>query len=337
MLRTVTIPDCYESILNRMDTAVAIQKVKSFFQTGLEKTLHVTQVSSPIMVKGGTGVNDNLNGTERVVSFDLLDLEGESVEIVQSLAKWKRSALAQYGFTAGKGLYTDMKAVRRDETMDNFHSIYVDQWDWEKVIASDARNLATLKHEVQKIYAVLKSTESDIHELYPKLKPVLPDQIFFITAQELEDHYPRLSPKERENEIAKKHGAVFIIGIGGKMKSGKVHDGRSPDYDDWSLNGDIILWYPVLNCAVEISSMGIRVDEIAMHKQLISSNQMNRINLDFHRSIIAGELPPAIGGGIGQSRLCMFLLKKAHICEVQVSIWNEKTMKECEAANIPIL
>ncbi|WP_454192832.1 aspartate--ammonia ligase [Paenibacillus sp. Marseille-Q7038] len=320
-----------------MDTAVAIQKVKSFFQTGLEETLDVTQVSSPIMVKAGTGINDNLNGTERIVSFDLLDLEGESVEIVQSLAKWKRSALAQYGFANGKGLYTDMKAVRRDEKMDNFHSTYVDQWDWEKVISSDSRNLATLKNEVQKIYAVLKSTESYVHELYPNVEPVLPDQICFVTAQELEDRYPGLSPKERENEIAKMYGAVFIIGIGGEMKSGKVHDDRSPDYDDWSLNGDIVLWYSVLNCGVEISSMGIRVDEQSLREQLLTSNHLDRMNLDFHRSIAAGELPPAIGGGIGQSRLCMFLLKKAHICEVQVSIWNDKTIKECEAANIPIL
>lgn len=299
--------------------------------------LQVTQISSPLMVKEGTGLNDNLNGTERIVSFDVLDLENRSVEIVQSLAKWKRSALVQYGFTNGKGLYTDMKAVRRDEKMDNFHSIYVDQWDWEKVISDDKRNLDTLKNEVQKIYAVLKLTESYIHKIYPRLEPILPDNIFFITAQELEDHYPELTPKEREHEIAKKYRAVFIIGIGGKMKSGQVHDGRSPDYDDWTLNGDIVLWYPELNCAVELSSMGIRVDKPALRKQLLSSNHMDRLNLGFHQSIVSGALPPAIGGGIGQSRLCMFLLKKVHIGEVQVSIWNEKTLRECETANIPVL
>lgn len=337
MLRSIVIPERYQTRLDRMETAIAIQKTKSYFKTGLEKALRLTEVSSPVMVKEGTGINDNLNGTERTVSFDVMDMKEGRVEIVQSLAKWKRSALAQYGFKSGEGLYTDMKAVRRDENMDNLHSIYVDQWDWEKVICEDMRTLATLELEVVRIYDVIKSTEEYLYELHPFLKPILPERIFFITTQELEDRYPSLTPKERENEIVRIHGAVFIMQIGGTMKSGQVHDGRSPDYDDWTLNGDIVLWYPVLNCAVEISSMGIRVDAQSLCQQLLASSRMERLSLDFHQAVVKGELPPTIGGGIGQSRLCMFLLRKAHIGEVQVSVWNEKTLKECEEGNIPLL
>lgn len=331
------IPERYQSILSRLETAVAIQKTKSHFQTSLEKALHLTPITSPVIVREGSGFNDNLSGTERIVTFDALDVKGSCVEIVQSLAKWKRFALAQYGFPVGEGLITDMKAVRRDESMDNLHSIYVDQWDWEKVISENMRNVETLKNEVEKIYSALRSTEQYIHELYPCLKPILPEQIYFITTQELEDRYPALSAKEREYQIAKKHGAVFIMQIGGTLRSGRIHDDRSPDYDDWTLNGDIVLWYPVLNCAFEVSSMGIRVNDQALLDQLLISNNMERIGLEFHQALLRGELPFTIGGGIGQSRLCMFLLKKAHIGEVQVSVWNERTVKECEEGNIPLL
>lgn len=337
MLRSTVIPIQYQSILNKIQTAVAIQKTKTYFQNGLENALCLTKVSSPVLLKEGTGINDNLNGTERIVSFDALDMEEGRVEIVQSLAKWKRSTLAQYGFTAGEGIYTDMNAVRRDETMDNLHSIYVDQWDWEKVISEDMRTIETLQNEVRKIYDVIRSTESYLSDIYPSLQPILPERIFFVTAQELEDQYPRLSPKDRENEIARRHGAVFIMQIGGRMNSGQIHDGRSPDYDDWTLNGDILLWYPLLQCAVEISSMGIRVNAESLSDQLFASNKMNRLNLAFHQAVLRGELPSTIGGGIGQSRLCMFLLRKAHIGEVQVSVWNERTLKECEEGNIPLL
>ncbi len=337
MLRNSVITERYQSKLNRLQTAVAIQKTKSHFQSELEKALHLTQISSPVIVREGTGVNDNLTGTERIVTFDALDVKDGWVEIVQSLAKWKRFALAQYGFSVGEGLVTDMKAVRRDESMDNLHSIYVDQWDWEKVISENLRNFDTLRSEVAKIYNVIRSTERYIHEQYPCLEPILPDQIYFITAQELEDRYPNLSAKEREYEIAKQHGAVFIMQIGGTLRSGSIHDSRSPDYDDWTLNGDIVLWYPVLECAFEVSSMGIRVNAQSLLDQLLTSNQMERMGLEFHQALLGGELPSTIGGGIGQSRLCMFLLKKAHIGEVQVSVWNERTLKECEERNIPLL
>lgn len=337
MLRAIVIPERYVPILDRKETAAAIQYMKTYFQTRLEQSLQLTKVSAPVLVKEGTGINDNLNGTERTVSFDVMDMKEGRVEIVQSLAKWKRAALAQYGFSVGEGLYTDMKAVRRDEIMDNLHSIYVDQWDWEKIIAGSMRTLSTLQTEVERIYEVLKSTERYICEFHTNLDRILPKHIHFITAQELEDRYPGLTPKEREHEIAKEHGAVFIMQIGGVLNSGRVHDGRSPDYDDWSLNGDIVLWYPVLNCAVEISSMGIRVDGQSLRQQLLASGKLERLNLDFHQAVLKGELPSTIGGGIGQSRLYMFLLKKAHIGEVQVSVWNDRTVKECEDGNIPLL
>ncbi|KOP68555.1 asparagine synthase [Bacillus sp. FJAT-18019] len=337
MLRAIVIPERYESILDKKETAAAIQNMKSFFQTRLGQELQLTKVSAPVLVRAGTGINDNLNGTERTVSFDVMDMKEARVEIVQSLAKWKRAALAQYGFSRGEGLYTDMKAIRRDEVMDNLHSIYVDQWDWEKIISEPMRNMSTLQTEVKRIYDVLKSTEKYMCEFHPSLEPILPERIHFITAQELEDRYPALSPKEREQEITREYGAVFIMQIGGVLNSGRVHDGRSPDYDDWSLNGDIVLWYPVLNCAVEISSMGIRVDAQTLRQQLSVSGNQERLSLDFHQAVLSGELPATIGGGIGQSRLCMFFLKKAHIGEVQVSVWNDKTIKECQEGNIPLL
>ncbi|WP_341271617.1 aspartate--ammonia ligase [Paenibacillus solani] len=333
----MVIPERYESILDKKETAAAIQNMKSFFQTRLGQELQLTKVSAPVLVREGTGINDNLNGTERTVSFDVMDMKEARVEIVQSLAKWKRAALAQYGFSRGEGLYTDMKAIRRDEVMDNLHSIYVDQWDWEKIISEPMRNMSTLQTEVKRIYDVLKSTEKYMCEFHSSLEPILPERIHFITAQELEDRYPALSPKEREQEITREYGAVFIMQIGGVLNSGRVHDGRSPDYDDWSLNGDIVLWYPVLNCAVEISSMGIRVDAQTLRQQLSVSGNQERLSLDFHQAVLSGELPATIGGGIGQSRLCMFFLKKAHIGEVQVSVWNDKTIKECQEGNIPLL
>ncbi|GGA29091.1 aspartate--ammonia ligase [Paenibacillus physcomitrellae] len=337
MLRSTVIPRRYESKLNLLETEQAITEVKTFFQTQLENKLRLMKVSSPIMLKAGNGVNDNLNGTERIVSFDALDLEDGQIEMVQSLAKWKRMALARYGFTYGEGLYTDMRAVRRDEVMDNLHSVYVDQWDWEKVIFDGKRTLETLQLEARKIYRAVKETEQYICRQFTCLEPILPDSLYFVTTQELEDQYPNLSPQERENEVAQLHGAVFIMQIGGRLKSGQVHDGRSPDYDDWFLNGDLVLWNPVLERAFEVSSMGIRVDAETLKRQLKLSNCENRSSLFFHQAVLNGELPASIGGGIGQSRLCMFLLKKAHIGEVQVSVWNQKTREECREGNIRLM
>ncbi|PWW20763.1 aspartate-ammonia ligase [Cytobacillus oceanisediminis] len=327
----------YQSKLNFKETHIAIKSCKDYFESSLSESLNLLKVSAPIILKGGKGLNDNLNGVERTVSFDAIDLNKEKIEIVQSLAKWKRVALSEYGFKNGEGLYTDMHAIRRDESLDCLHSIYVDQWDWEKVISLEKRNISTLKEEVQKIYNVLRKTEKHVHQLYPALKPMLPEKIFFIRSDELEYLYPDKDPKERENIIAKKYGAVFIMQIGGPMPSGKSHDRRSPDYDDWTLNGDIILWYPLLNRALELSSMGIRVDRKALLKQLRISKDEHRKTLDYHQAILNGNLPHTIGGGIGQSRLCMFLLKKAHIGEVQASVWNETIIKECKKRNIPLL
>lgn len=337
MLRTIVVPTKYKPILNLRETAEAIHFAKKKFQERLEQQLNLIQVPSPVLLQEGTGINDNLNGIERTVSFDALDLEEGQIEVVQSLAKWKRMALKTYGFQVGEGLYTDMNAIRRDEWMDNLHSIYVDQWDWEKVIAEDKRNLATLKEEVRKIYRSIQVTEQELCTQYPCLEPILPDQIFSITTQELENQYPDLTPKERENEITRQYGAVFIMQVGGLLNSGIVHDGRSPDYDDWTLNGDILLWYPVLEQALEVSSMGIRVDAAALEKQLDLSQANERAALEFHQSVLNGELPFTIGGGIGQSRLCMFLLRKAHVGEVQASVWNHRTWRECEEGNIPLL
>jgi aspartate--ammonia ligase len=337
MTESIFTSKVYKPVLNLIQTEKAIKTIKDHFEQSLAGVLNLTRVSAPILLKSGKGINDDLNGVERMVSFDGLDIKDSQIEIVQSLAKWKRVALKRYGFSTGEGLYTDMNAIRRDEILDHLHSLYVDQWDWEKIITKRQRNVNTLKLEVQKIYEAIRSTESYLQKMYPSLEAILPSQIHFVTTQELEDRYPDLTPKQREDEIAKEYGAVFLMGIGGKLRSGQKHDGRSPDYDDWTLNGDILLWYPVLEQSVEISSMGIRVDERALTQQLKLANLEQRKRLDYHQSILKGELPFTIGGGIGQSRLCLFLLKKAHIGEVQVSVWNDQIIEDCMKNNIPLL
>ncbi len=330
-----TVPTGYKSLLNTRQTEIAIKKIKDFFQKDLATMLNLTRVSAPIFVDSTSGLNDNLNGTERPVDFDLLS--GERMEIVHSLAKWKRMALKDYGFTHGEGLYTDMNAIRRDEETDNIHSMFVDQWDWEKIIDKSERTVDTLKNTVINIYRAMRHTEKQIADDYNFIERLLPPEIFFITAQQLEDMYPELSPKEREYRIAKDKGAVFIMQIGDTLKSGEKHDGRAPDYDDWTLNGDIIVYYPVLDIPLELSSMGIRVDEDAMKRQLAISGCEDRMALPFHKALLDGELPYTIGGGIGQSRLCMFFLRKAHIGEVQCSYWPKDTQEICKAAGIKLL
>mgnify|MGYP004599667185 FL=1 len=334
---TVFIPKSYTSKLSLKETEIAIKKVKDFFEENLSKTLNLTRVSAPLFLDATSGVNDNLNGIERPVSFDMTAIDGSNLEIVQSLAKWKRLALHRYRFNIGEGIYTDMNAIRRDEKLDNLHSIYVDQWDWEKVISKDARNIATLKDTVKKIYSIFKATENYTNSLYPYLKKSLPDEISFITTQELEDMYPNLSEKEREDAICRQRKAVFLMSIGDTLKSGKKHDDRSPDYDDWSLNGDILFYYPLLDKAFELSSMGIRVDKKTLESQLIKAHCEERKTLPFHQLLLNEELPQTIGGGIGQSRICMFFLQKAHIGEVQTSVWDENTIKTCKENNIEIL
>lgn len=334
---TVFIPKSYTSKLSLKETEIAIKKVKDFFEENLSKTLNLTRVSAPLFLDATSGVNDNLNGIERPVSFDMIAIDGSNLEIVQSLAKWKRLALHRYKFNIGEGIYTDMNAIRRDEKLDNLHSIYVDQWDWEKVISKDARNIATLKDTVKKIYSIFKATENYTNSLYPYLKKSLPDEISFITTQELEDMYPNLSEKEREDAICRQRKAVFLMSIGDTLKSGKKHDGRSPDYDDWSLNGDILFYYPLLDKAFELSSMGIRVDKKTLESQLIKAHCEERKTLPFHQLLLNEKLPQTIGGGIGQSRICMFFLQKAHIGEVQTSVWDENTIKTCKENNIEIL
>ena len=334
---TVFIPKSYTSKLSLKETEIAIKKVKDFFEENLSKTLNLIRVSAPLFLDATSGVNDNLNGIERPVSFDMIAIDGSNLEIVQSLAKWKRLALHRYKFNIGEGIYTDMNAIRRDEKLDNLHSIYVDQWDWEKVISKDARNIATLKDTVKKIYSIFKATENYTNSLYPYLKKSLPDEISFITTQELEDMYPNLSEKEREDAICRQRKAVFLMSIGDTLKSGKKHDGRSPDYDDWSLNGDILFYYPLLDKAFELSSMGIRVDKKTLESQLIKAHCEERKALPFHQLLLNEKLPQTIGGGIGQSRICMFFLQKAHIGEVQNSVWDENTIKTCKENNIEIL
>lgn len=334
---TVFIPKSYTSKLSLKETEIAIKKVKDFFEENLSKTLNLTRVSAPLFLDATSGVNDNLNGIERPVSFDMTAIDGSNLEIVQSLAKWKRLALHRYKFNIGEGIYTDMNAIRRDEKLDNLHSIYVDQWDWEKVISKDARNIATLKDTVKKIYSIFKATENYTNSLYPYLKKSLPDEISFITTQELEDMYPNLSEKEREDAICRQRKAVFLMSIGDTLKSGKKHDDRSPDYDDWSLNGDILFYYPLLDKAFELSSMGIRVDKKTLESQLIKAHCEERKTLPFHQLLLNEKLPQTIGGGIGQSRICMFFLQKAHIGEVQTSVWDENTIKTCKENNIEIL
>lgn len=331
------IPMDYKPRLDIRKTEVALKMIKDHFEQGLSNALNLTRVSAPLFVRMGNGINDNLNGIERPVSFDASSIDDADIEIVQSLAKWKRIALMRYGFKEGEGLYTDMNAIRRDEETDNLHSIYVDQWDWEKAIDYKDRNEETLKLVVEKIFNTLKSTEYYILSVNNDYEKLLPEEIYFITTQELEDRYPNLTPKEREDKIAEEKRAVFIMKIGGSLRSGMKHDGRSPDYDDWELNGDIILWNPVLNRAFEISSMGIRVDEAALEKQLRLAGCEDRKTLEYHRMLLSGKLPYTIGGGIGQSRMCMFFLKKAHIGEVQAGVWPEEMVEQCTNANILLL
>ena len=335
--KDLAIPVGYKPLLGLKDTEIAIKQVKDFFENRIAKELTLTRVSAPLFVKSDTGINDNLNGIERVVSFDMKALAGTSIEIVNSLAKWKRMALYRYGFEVGEGLYTDMNAIRRDEDLDNLHSIYVDQWDWEKVILKKDRTLDKLKEIVTSLYRVFKDTEDHVNKLYPKIEKFLPEEIFFITTQELEDLYPSFTPKEREDAICKERRAVFIMQIGGALKSGEKHDGRAPDYDDWSLNGDIVFWNPVLEKAFELSSMGIRVDESALRKQLKVAGCEERSSFEFHKLLLEGKLPYTIGGGIGQSRICMYFLSKAHIGEVQASIWTDEMIEDCMSANIVLL
>ena len=333
----LTIPKEYRAAIDIKETEIGIKYCKDFFERELAKQLHLTRVSAPLFVKPETGLNDNLNGVERPVSFGVKEQNDAHVEIVHSLAKWKRLALKRYGFVKGDGLYTDMSAIRRDEETDNIHSIYVDQWDWEKIIDQSERNLDTLQDVVRKVYNALKNTEGYMASKYDYIKEILPENITFLTSQELEDRYPNLTPKERENVAAKEYGAVFIMQIGGALQSGERHDGRAPDYDDWKLNGDIIVYYPVLDMALELSSMGIRVDEASLIEQLQISGCMERAELPFQKALINKELPYTIGGGIGQSRICMFYLRKAHIGEVQSSIWPEDVLEEAEKKGLPLL
>ena len=331
------IPAGYHSELNLHDTQAAIKTVKDFFQQTLAEQLNLLRVTAPLFVTPESGLNDNLNGVERPVSFGVLEQDDRIIEVVHSLAKWKRYALKQYGFAMGEGLYTDMNAIRRDETTDNIHSIYVDQWDWEKIIAKEDRTVETLKDTVRRIYKTLKKTEKYMAIRYDYIEEILPKDIFFITTQELEDLYPGLSSKEKEYWIAKEKGAVFLMQIGDKISTGEPHDGRAPDYDDWSLNGDILVYYPVLDIALELSSMGIRVDETALLRQLEAAGCPDRAKLPFQKAILEQQLPYTIGGGIGQSRICMFFLRKAHIGEIQVSVWPDEIREEAKTHGVCLL
>lgn len=336
-MSNLIIPKDYQSALNLHDTQIAIKTVKDFFQTLLAERLNLSRVSAPLFVTPDSGLNDNLNGVERPVSFGIKEQDDKEAEIVHSLAKWKRYALGKYGFTVGEGLYTDMNAIRRDEDTDNIHSIFVDQWDWEKIIEKKDRNPDTLKDVVRTVYKVLRKTEKYMSIQYDYIEEILPHDIFFITTQELEEMFPDYTAKEREYYIAKAKGAVCIMQIGDKLASGEPHDGRAPDYDDWALNADIVVYYPVLDIALELSSMGIRVDKDALLSQLEKADCMERAELPFQKAIINEELPYTIGGGIGQSRICMFFLRKAHIGEVQCSLWPEDTMEMAEKSGIQLL
>lgn len=340
------IPKDYSSILDVNQTEQAIKLIKDFFQMNLAAELRLRRVTAPLFVKQGTGINDDLNGIERPVSFPMKEMNDQVAEIVQSLAKWKRLALADLGIKEGNGIYTDMNAIRPDEELTNIHSLYVDQWDWERVISQKERNLDFLKKIVRKIYSVLVNTEFCVSENYPEIQPQLPEEITFFHSEELAEMYPEKTPFERETEVAKKYGAVFVIGIGGELPTGEIHDGRAPDYDDWTspskngfkgLNGDIILWNETLNRAFEISSMGIRVDQEALTRQLKIRGLEERKNLMWHKMLLNGELPLTIGGGIGQSRLCMFFLRKAHIGEIQSSIWPGEMIDKCKSNGIHLL
>ena len=331
------IPKDYHSELNLHDTQIAIKTVKDFFQTLLSQRLNLSRVSAPLFVDPDSGLNDNLNGVERPVTFDIKEQNGREAEVVQSLAKWKRYALKKYGFSYGEGLYTDMNAIRRDEITDNIHSIFVDQWDWEKIIKKDERTIATLMDTVKVVYKCLRKTEKYMAIQYDYIEEILPHDIFFVTTQELADMFPDNTPKEREYYIAKAKGAVCIMKIGDVLENGERHDGRAPDYDDWSLNADIVVYYPVLDIALELSSMGIRVDKKALLSQLKKAGCEERKDLPFQKAIINEELPYTIGGGIGQSRICMFFLRKAHIGEVQSSLWPEDMIAQCEENGVQLL
>ena len=333
----LVVPAGYKPGMSIRETEVAIKFIKDRFENILAKELNLTRVSAPLFVVPESGLNDNLNGVERPVSFDVPDAGADRVEIVHSLAKWKRMALQRYAFEKGEGLYTDMNAIRRDEILDNLHSIYVDQWDWEKILDKSERNVDTLKDVVRKLFSVFKKTEDEVCKAFPSLQRYLPDDISFITTQELEDMYPELDPKGREDKILQERKAVFIMKIGGLLKSGIRHDGRAPDYDDWELNGDILFWYPLLNKAFEVSSMGIRVDEVSLVKQLKLAGCEERIKLPFHQDLLEKRLPYTIGGGIGQSRICMFFLGKAHVGEVQTSLWPDDMAEACKRAGIQLL
>lgn len=339
-------PHAYSSVLTPQETEQAIRLVKEFFQTNLAFELNLMRVTAPLIVRAGTGINDDLNGVEKPVSFFIKGLDGEQVEIVQSLAKWKRLALGQLGIAHGHGIYADMNAIRPDEVLDEVHSLYVDQWDWERVISKQERTLEYLKRIVRTIYDVVRRTERYITYQYEGLTPILPEEITFVHSEELQARYPALTPRAREYEVCREHGAVFVIGIGAELADGVPHDGRAPDYDDWStpsgnglrgLNGDILVYYPVLDCAFELSSMGIRVDPEGLLRQLEIRQVLERKDLLFHRRLLNGELPLSIGGGIGQSRLCMLYLRKAHIGEIQASIWPDDMVRACAGKNIFLL
>ena len=339
-------PQNYNAPLSLAETEMGIKKIKDFFQQNLSSELRLRRATAPLFVMKGTGINDDLSGVECPVSFNVKDLDNQTAEVVQSLAKWKRLMLADLNIEQGYGIYTDMNAIRPDEELGNLHSLYVDQWDWERVMSEEERTVQFLKKTVSHIYSAMLRTEYLICEMYPQIKPILPPQIKFIHSEELLQLYPNLTPKERENEIVKEYGAVFIIGIGSELSDGEKHDVRSPDYDDWStaaenglkgLNGDIMVWNPVLNQAFELSSMGIRVNKEALLRQLKMTGQESRLELYFHQRLVNDNLPLCIGGGIGQSRLCMYFLRKAHVGEIQASLWPQDMRKECAAANIPLI
>ncbi len=334
---SVIIPKEYKNSLNIKETQLAIKIVRDTFQNKLTKVLNLQRISAPLFVRPESGLNDNLNGVERPVTFDVPAIGGATCEIVHSLAKWKRMSLGKFGFQVGEGLYTDMNAIRRDEEFDNLHSMYVDQWDWCRVIKKEDRTMENLIETVRNIYRVIKETQVEICKIYPQLEDNLPEDITFITSQELLDLYPDLSAKEREYRITKEKKAVFLMQIGCKLSNGEKHDGRAPDYDDWSLNGDILVYYPVIDVALELSSMGIRVDEDTLVSQCKIANAEDRLELDFHKAILEKKLPYTIGGGIGQSRLCMCMLGKAHIGEVQSSVWDDETYRICKENSINLI
>lgn len=337
MSKSLLLPEGYSSALTLRETQHAIKYIKDLFQQTLSFALTLDRVSAPLIVRKGSGINDDLNGVERKVDFTIKEIDNKEAEVVQSLAKWKRMALYRYGYKPGEGIYTDMNAIRRDDDTDNLHSIFVDQWDWEKVITRDQRTIAFLQETVKNIVKAIVFTKRKVNLRYPIFKTTLKEEVYFVTTQELEDRFPDKTPREREDAICKEHGTVFIMQIGGKLKSGQRHDGRAPDYDDWSLNGDLFFWNETLQKAIEISSMGVRVDEVSLQKQLAEADALDRNKYDYHKMITEGTLPLTIGGGIGQSRLCMLLLEKAHIGEVQASIWPDDMIQKCAEHGITLL